>query len=213
MVNHVVVTGGRTKNLGLLVDLEVQRSSLGMLGVPVVQVLFTQLLRPPADSVIVRFGPRVLRCIGHGRLPDDQSAFGPVEPEKLSLIIVQIAAHRDPEVRVVVESLDQIREVPSVLVVKQTSRRLCAQWNSVGPGYEMNSRKQVNKKITTEPGAVISEAAPTEKADGIKRSLRRPIEKCIPVDGLFVCVGRNGTDKRPPRRIPVPICLDRIDIT
>src|SRR5579862_1200739 len=126
MVNHVVVAGGGSENLGLLVDLELQRSRLGMLGVPLGQVLVAQILWPPAHGVIVGFRTGVLGSVGYGRFPDDKSAFGPIEAEKLSLIIVQIAAHRHPEVWVIVESLDQIREVSPVFVVKQASRRLCA---------------------------------------------------------------------------------------
>src|SRR5580704_8146364 len=177
-----------------------------MLVAPLPQILLPQGSRPAANRVPLLLGTRVLRLVTQGGILDDQRALGSVEADKLSAIVVQVAAEAHAEIRVVVDGFDQVGELAAVLEVEEPAARLRALGDRVGAGDEVDSGNQVNEQIAAEALAVVGEAAPAEKARGIERPRRRSAKKCIPVDCLLAGVGRNGINPRSAGTVAVPIC-------
>ena len=82
---------------------------------------------------------------------DDQRSFCAVEADELALIVIQVAAQVDAEIRIVVESLDKIWKFATVFEVEEAAGGLRAARHSVGAGNEMNSGNQVNEEVSGEP--------------------------------------------------------------
>src|SRR5438309_8875204 len=70
----------------------------------------------------------------------------------------------------------------------------------------------MNKKISGEAFAVVSETAPAEKSLGTECALGRTVQERIPVNGLFTGIRRNGIYPGAARRIAVPMGLNVTDV-
>src|SRR6266700_8107643 len=70
----------------------------------------------------------------------------------------------------------------------------------------------MNKKISGEAFAVVSETAPAEKPLGTECTLGRAVQERIPVNGLFAGIRRNGIYPGAAWRIAVPVGLNVADV-
>ena len=66
----------------------------------------------------------------------------------------------------------------------------------------------MNKEVTGQAFAVVCKTAPAEEPGGIKWSLRRAVQKGVPVDRLFVCVWWNRVDPSTASGVAVRIRLN-----
>src|SRR2546428_164107 len=112
-------------------------------------------------------------------------SFCGLERDELSALVIQVAAKDNTEVRVIVESLDEVRKFTAILPAENSTARLGALRNSVRTGNEMDSGNQVNKEVAGQSLAIVCKAAPAEEAHGAKGPFRRAIEKGVPTDGWF----------------------------
>ena len=67
VIDGVAVARRHGVGFAFFVHLPVQSFRLGMVFVPLLQILITQSLRPSEDRVALGLGPRVLRFVGEGR--------------------------------------------------------------------------------------------------------------------------------------------------
>src|SRR6266568_354941 len=184
-----------------------------MLRSPFFQVFFPRLLGPALDRITLWLWSRILRSVGQGRILDNHRALCAVESDELSTIIVQVAAHRDAEVGIVVESLDEIGELAAILEMEKAAGGLGALRNRVRAGDELDPGNQVNKQVATQPLAVIRKTPPAEEAHRVKGTLRCAVEKRIPVDSRFIRIRSNRIHPGTARTVAVPVCLDRRDLS
>src|SRR5260370_6509661 len=131
----------------------------------------------------------------------------------MALVVIEIAAQIRAEVRVVVESFDQIREVASVLEAEKSAAGLSSFRHRIGAGDEMNTRDCVDKEVSWQTFSVVGKTSPAEEPFRAERTLGRAIQECVPVDGLLARVRRNGIDPGPARRIAVPVGLNVTHLT
>src|ERR1700693_54885 len=71
----------------------------------------------------------------------------------------------------------------------------------------------MDKQVAGQALAVVREAAPAKKADGVEWPFGRIPEKRGPVDGLLAGVRWNGVDPGPAGRVAVPIGFDLKHVT
>src|SRR5579859_6323215 len=153
-----------------------------MVGVPLLLVLLSQGLWPSEDRVAFGLGTDVFWTVGERGVFDDQRALGAIEADKLSAIVVQVAAEGDAAVGIIVESFDEIGELASIFEVEEAARGHGALRRLIDAGDEVNAGEQVDEEIAAESLAVVGEAAPAEEADGIEVVGRRAADESLPID-------------------------------
>ena len=82
------------------------------------QILVAQFFWPSINRVAFRLRTRVLRGVSQILPPDDRRSLGAVEADEVSLIIHQIAAQVDSEIRILVKRLNQIWIIAAILKVE-----------------------------------------------------------------------------------------------
>src|SRR5271165_332453 len=97
-----------------------------MLLLPLREILLAQLGGPPHNRVVFGFRSRVLRTEGEGRALDDQRSLGAVEADELAAVVIQVAAHRNAEVGIVVHGLDEIGELAAIFPAEESAGGLRA---------------------------------------------------------------------------------------
>src|ERR1700737_4073964 len=71
----------------------------------------------------------------------------------------------------------------------------------------------MNEKVARQALSIVRKTAPTEEARGVKGALGRAVQKGVPVDGLFACVGRNRVDPSATGAVAVRVGLNHENVT
>src|SRR3954470_4947137 len=127
------------------------------------KVFVAQFFWPPINRVAFRLRTRVLRRVRQVLAPNDRGSLGSVEGDEVSLVIHQVATQINPEIRILIKRLNQVRVVPSIFEMKQPAGGLGPFGSGVDAGDEADPGNQVNKQASRQSLAVIGEAAPAEK--------------------------------------------------
>src|SRR3954470_2822294 len=176
------------------------------------KVFVTQFFWPPIDRIAFRLRTRVLRGISQVLATNDRGSFSAVEGNEISLVIHQVATQINPEIRILIKRLNQVRVVPSIFEMKQPAGGLGPFGYGVDTGDEADAGNQVNKQVSRQSLAVIGEAAPAEKPHWVKRPLGRIAQESVPINRLLACIRRNRIDPRAAWRVAVPVTLNVIHI-
>src|SRR6516162_9950744 len=180
-----------------------------MVFLPFAQIFRAQLFRPTVDGIVLRLLSSVLRLVSQGGVLNYHGSLGTVKADEFSAFVIQIAAQENPEVGIVVESLNQVGKVPTIFPAKKPPTRLSTFGHGVCAGNEVNAGDQMHKQVASQTFAIIAKAAPAEETDGIKGPLERTVDKGAPVDGLLAGIGGNRIHPGAARVVAVPIGLDR----
>src|SRR5215472_18378940 len=177
MIRNGIVARGRSERLHFFLRAEIERRREGIFFAPFLEVLLAQFRGPAVDRIALWLRTSVLWFKCHRRVLDGHGSFGAVKRQKTSGVIVQVAAKDHAEVGVIVESLDQVRKITAVFPAEKAAGGLGAVRDLVRAGDEMNPRNQVHKEVARQAFAIMSKAAPTEEAHGIKGALGGTVQK------------------------------------
>ena len=117
------------------------------------------------------------------------------------------------EFRVVVDSPLKIAEFPSILVAVDSSGGKGADGRRIGVGDVVNTGDQVHEEIPGEARAVVLVATPGNEAASVEGPFRRVAQPSVPVNGLFVGVGRDGIDPGAAVGVAIPDGFDGVHLT